>query len=344
MSFLTRVFKAYTEQAITEKIYKTFVELYETYAFSLAMHGISIADHEHVFDTLLKLVEEQLAQPYQFDSFHKRITHPFDYYKFGLDFIRPLVDEKISTLHHFENVEKMVQQLKAHENVILLANHQTEVDPQLISLILEKRNNEFGAEMIFVAGDRVISDPMALPFSMGRNLLCIYSKRHIDNPPEKKEEKLLHNQRTMKMMREMLEEGGKCIYVAPSGGRDRPNAQGEVTVGEFDPQAIEMFRLMAKQASQPTHFYPLALATFDILPPPQNVQSEVGEVRKAKREGIHFSFGNEIDMESFPGSEVTDKHAKREARALHIWNLVKKEYAILSKSKRHPQGDSKNGS
>lgn len=334
MSFLTKVFNAYTKQAIPEKIYKTFVELYETYTHSLAMHGISIADHEHVFDTLLTLVQEQLVHPYKFDSFHKRITHPFDYYKFGLDFIRPLVDEKSSTLYHYENIERMVQQLNACENVILLANHQTEVDPQLISLILEKRNNEFGAEMIFVAGDRVITDPMALPFSMGRNLLCIYSKRHIDNPPEKKEEKLLHNQRTMKVMREMLEEGGKCIYVAPSGGRDRPNAQGEVTVGEFDPQAIEMFRLMAKQASQPTHFYPLALATYDILPPPHKVQSELGEVRTAKREGIHFSFGNEIDMESFPGSEVADKHAKREARAFHIWNLVKKEYAALSKSKQ----------
>ena len=43
--------------------------------------------------------------------------------------------------------------------------------------------------MIFVAGERVITDPLAIPFSMGSNLLCIYSKRYIDHPPEKKIEK-----------------------------------------------------------------------------------------------------------------------------------------------------------
>ncbi len=50
--------------------------------------------------------------------------------------------------------------------------------------------------MIFVAGERVITDPLAVPASMGRNLLCIYSKRYIDHPPELKSEKQLHNKRT----------------------------------------------------------------------------------------------------------------------------------------------------
>ena len=42
----------------------------------------------------------------------------------------------------------------------------------------------FGRDTIFVAGDRVQTDAIAVPFSMGRDLLCIYSKRHMNNPPE----------------------------------------------------------------------------------------------------------------------------------------------------------------
>ncbi len=100
--------------------------------------------------------------------------------------------------------------------------------------------------MIFVAGERVITDPLAVPFSMGRNLLCIFSKRYIDHPPEQKMKKQLHNKRTMELMSELLSEGGKAIYVAPSGGRDRPNADGVVEIAPFDPQSIEMFYLMAR--------------------------------------------------------------------------------------------------
>ena len=48
-----------------------------------------------------------------------------------------------------------------------------------------------------VAGDRVTTDVVAVPFSKARNLLCIYSKRHIDNPPEEKPKKMRHNAKTM---------------------------------------------------------------------------------------------------------------------------------------------------
>ena len=33
------------------------------------------------------------------------------------------------------------------------------------------------------------TDLLAMPFSMGRNLLCIFSKKHVDNPPELKSTK-----------------------------------------------------------------------------------------------------------------------------------------------------------
>ena len=52
--------------------------------------------------------------------------------------------------------------------------------------MLEKEHPRLAEEMIFVAGHRVISDPLAVPLSIGRNLICIYSKKHIENPPEVK--------------------------------------------------------------------------------------------------------------------------------------------------------------
>lgn len=282
-----------------------------------------------LFIKLIELIAEQ-REPYQFDIFHRSIRQPFDYYQFGLDFIRPFVDFAHSKILGLENLQKIQQQLQQGDNVILLANHQTEPDPQIISLLLEKVAPELATDMIFIAGHRVISDPMAIPMSMGRNLLCIYSKKHMNYPPEKKAQKVLHNQRTMKKMSELLNEGNCCIYVAPSGGRDRPNANGEVEVAPFDPQSIELFWLMAQQADRPTHFYPLTLRTYELMPPPRQVERELGEQRLIKFTPIFLAFGEEIEMDHFPGSQGLDKKTKRNKRAEYIWNKVRHDYQSFS--------------
>lgn len=329
MNFRKALSHSLASGKIAEKDYKIILDFYESYAASIEEHNLKMVNYEETFCTLLGLMEQHLASPYPFNAFHEKITSPFDYYTFGVEFMRPHFDKSKSHVHRLDVVKKIDEALSRGENVILFANHQTEVDPQLISLALEDTYPKVGAEMIFVAGDRVITDPLAVPFSLGRNLLCIYSKRHIDNPPEKKIEKQHHNQRTMKKMRELLSQGGRCIYVAPSGGRDRPNSEGVVEIAPFDPSSIEMFRLMAKESGTKTHFHTLALVTYDILPPPHTVEKELGEVRKTKRERALFAFGEEIDMEHLPGSELADRHARREAIASYIWNLVHKDYLFL---------------
>lgn len=233
---------------------------------------------------------------------------------------------EFSTVKGLEQLARIEKQLAKKENVVLFANHQIEADPQAISILLEKTYPKIGESLIFVAGERVITDLLAVPFSMGRNLLCIYSKRYIDYPPEEKHKKQLHNKKTMELMSELLNEGGKIIYVAPSGGRDRPNSAGVVEVAPFDPPSIEMFYLMSKKASKKTHFYPMALSTYNLLPPPETVQVELGENRVTKRAAIHLAVGAEIDMEMFPESENKDKNVRRKSRADYIWNLVKKDY------------------
>lgn len=332
--FVTTLQKAVVEKKIPEKLHPIFLQFFTTYSDSLVSYGLNPEICDSLFTTLLKKVIEDIQNPYIFQSFHERITAPFDYYDFGNEFVRPLIDYEKSKVLHPDNIDKIEKQLKAKENVIFFGNHQTEVDPHLLSLILEKDHPRIATDIIFVAGDRVLTDPMAKPFSMGRNLLCIYSKRHIENPPEKKLEKQHHNQRTMKVMRDLLIQGGKCIYVAPSGGRDRPDQKGKVEVAPFDAQSIEMFRLMATQAKRPTHFYPLALATFDILPPPPIIEKALGESRRAKRGPVFFSFGDEIDMNNYPGMDHPDRHERRSLLANHIWNLVNTDYVLLKSFKK----------
>jgi glycerol-3-phosphate O-acyltransferase len=188
--------------------------------------------------------------------------------------------------------------------------------------MLEKTHPKLSEEIIYVAGERVITDPLAVPFSLGCDLLCIYSKRYIDQPPELKAKKQLHNKNTMELMSRLLHSGGKAIYVAPSGGRDRKDSRGEISPASFDPQSVEMFYLMAKKAKTPTHFYPLALSTYDLLPPPETIQIELGEQRVAKRTSVHLAFGEECDMEN----DLKEKEERRNERAERVWTKVIEMY------------------
>ena len=314
-------------EKVPEKYPQIFREFLESYKEVIREHGKNPQDYMEIFDFFIDLVKEQFTHPYQFEPYHEKVRSPHDHYQFGLDFLRPLVDLPHSTVTGKNNLDEMTSLLDRKENVILFANHQIEADPQAISILLEKSHPKFAEELIFVAGTRVTSDPLAIPFSMGRNLLCIHSKKYIDNPPEKKHEKQMHNKRTMDRMVGLLSEGGHAIYVAPSGGRDRTNPDGIVEVAPFDPQSVEMFYLMAKKAKQTTHFFPLSLSTYHLLPPPETTDVELGESRITRGGAIHLHFGKEIDMENFPGSEnALDKKDKRRIRAEYLWNCINREY------------------
>jgi glycerol-3-phosphate O-acyltransferase len=180
--------------------------------------------------------------------------------------------------------------------------------------------------MIFVAGERVITDPFAIPFSMGRNLLCIYSKKYFDLHKEKRAQMQEHNKKSIKVLSKLLDEGGKCIYIAPSGGRDRPDRTGRFVVAPFDPQSIQLCRLLGSKAEKPTHFYPLGLYTHAILPPPEGVQKELGEKRNINHASIGAAFGKEI---FFPEYTTEDKEEKKSLSAKYVWELVNNLYDQL---------------
>jgi glycerol-3-phosphate O-acyltransferase len=336
MDHFEKLAQSVQKGAIPPDLAEVIYSFFTSYGKAVQENGYSIASLQPVLQNFIALVEEQLAHPYSFPLYHHRITYPFDYYNFGLDLLRPVVDFSKSKVLGLEHAAAMETALAAGDNVILLANHQTEPDPQAISLLLEKTHPRLAEEMIFIAGHRVTSDPLAAPFSKGRNLVCIFSKRHLDHSPEKKQEKLLYNQRAMKRVAELLAEGGKCIYVAPSGGRDRINDKGEIEVARFDPQSIEMFCLIAQQAGRPAHFYPLTLATYNLLPPPNSIEKKLGEDRHTLCTPIHLAFGKEVDIHNFPGSNVENKKLKRQVRADYIWKQVTDDYALLTNPPSEP--------
>jgi len=330
MNYLEQIDAAVAEGKLPKALREVFHQFYATYRDALQENGIDVKLLHGELQHFLELVCMQTAAPYRFEPFHAAIRSPFDHYRFGLEFIRPLIVFNKSRLHGEENITRMQEQISSGANVILFANHQGEPDPQVISLMLEGKHPQFAEDMIFVAGHRVVSDPMAIPFSMGRNLLCIYSKKYIDTPPEDREAKLLHNKKTLKMMEHLLSEGGKCIYVAPSGGRDRRNQQGEIEVSAFDPQSIELFSLIAKKAGTKTHFYTLALSTYDVLPPPESGHEGLGERRIAHCTPVHLYFGDEVVMEDIVYPSEMTRHQQKDYRALLLWEKVKSDYASLN--------------
>jgi hypothetical protein len=95
-------------------------------------------------------------------------------------------------------------------------------------------------------------------------------------------------------------QGGKIIWVAPSGGRDRrDDVSGDYSVAPFDAKSIEMFRLMADKAGRTTHFYPLSMLTYPICPPPEQIGGEVGERRTVKWSPAGLHFGEPVDLAAF---------------------------------------------
>ncbi len=307
-----------------KKILNAFLESYQSV---IAAHGGDLSAYIPLLDLFLSLIKDQLQTPYLFKPYHQAIRGPIDYYQFGIDFLKPLVDLPHSTVSGLEYLKMILSLLKKGENVILFSNHQIEADPQAISILLEKEAPEFAENLIFVAGTKVTTDLLAIPFSMGRNLLCIHSKKYIDKPPSQKHEKQLHNKRTMQLMSQLLKSGGCAIYVAPSGGRDRANDQGVVEVAPFDPQSIEMFYLMTQKAGRPTHFYTLALSTYRLLPPPKKTKAKIGEKRVTHGGAIHLSFGPKVEMNQIPLFEPEmNKYEKRKSRAEFLWRQVKADY------------------
>lgn len=74
-------------------------------------------------------------------------------------------------------------------------------------------------------------------------------------------------------------QGGKLLWIAPSGGRDRPNADGVWMPAQFDAASVDLMRTMLAQAKRPGHLFPLAMHSGEMMPPPPALEKGLGERR-----------------------------------------------------------------
>lgn len=323
---------------IPDRMIDAVNELYNNYKSAILSSGLPGADEAFVAKVMSSVCERVLMQltpdaAYTFPSFHQRILEPYNYYNFGQRYIRGLVDFSKSVVGHVDRFAVLREQLKAGHNVVLLANHQTEADPAVFALLLEAEFPELATDVIYVAGDRVVTDPLCKPFSMGRNLFCVHSKKHLDDVPELKAEKMAMNRRTLRAMQSALNEGGKLLWIAPSGGRDRSvdPVTGENTPDRFDASAVELMRALLTKASHPGHIYPLAMYSYRIMPPPKSVEKAIGERRLVFHAPVGISLCEEMELEALAAGAGEDKEAKQQQVADAAWQQVCAEYAAIMK-------------
>merc|ERR1712048_1018563 len=134
-------------------------------------------------------------------------------------------------------------------------------------------------------------------------------------------EKSSWNQQAVSEMQRLLSDGGKLFWVAPSGGRDRRSPETDKFVpAAFDPQSVGLFYLLgqkAQKAGPKTHFFPLAMWTHQLMPPPEGQQAQVGEHRSAARAPIAIKFGAELNVEEIGGRKKLPAAAEHAVRSLY---------------------------
>ena len=75
-----------------------------------------------------------------------------------------------------------------------------------------------------------------------------------------------------KALGDLAGEGGRIFWVAPSGGRDRPSEEtGKFVVAPFDAKVLDMFKIISLKAHKTMHFFPMAMYTHQLIPPPSAV-------------------------------------------------------------------------
>ncbi|XP_057467159.1 glycerol-3-phosphate acyltransferase, chloroplastic isoform X2 [Actinidia eriantha] len=306
-------------------------ELYQNYRNAVFQSGNPNADETFLSNMIVALdrIFKEVEDPFVFLPYHKAIREPFDYYMFGQNYIRPLIDFRSSYVGNISLFYEIEEKLQQGHNIVFVSNHQTEADPAVIALLLEATHPHIAEKMTYVAGDRVITDPLCKPFSMGRNLLCVYSKKHMYDIPELAEMKRKANTRSLKEMALLLRGGSQIIWIAPSGGRDRPDPiTREWYPAPFDAASVDNMRRLTEHTGVPGHIYPLAVLCYDIMPPPPQVEKEIGERRLISFHGTGLSVAPEISFREIAAA-CGDPEESKMAYAKALYDSVTEQYNVL---------------
>ncbi|KAL6008210.1 hypothetical protein ACLOJK_033716 [Asimina triloba] len=96
--------------------------------------------------------------------------------------------------------------------------------------------------------------------------------------------------------------GAQIIWISPSGGRDRPDPlTRELYPAPFDSSSVDNMRRISDHSGVPGHIYPLALLCYDIMPPPAQVEKQIGERRMISYHGVGVSVAPEMSYNEIAG-------------------------------------------
>ncbi|KAL4199516.1 hypothetical protein AMTRI_Chr03g51530 [Amborella trichopoda] len=343
---LLRIKKEKEANRLPENVAAVMEELYHNYRDAVFQSGNSRA-HEIVLTNMASafdLILLDIEKPFTFPPFHKAIREPFDYYAFGQNYIRPLIDFRESYVGNISLFSDVEEKIKQGHNIVFMSNHQTEADPAVIALLLEISNPFLSENLTYLAGDRVVTDPVCKPFSMGRNLICVYSKKHMHDVPELAEMKRRANTSSLKEMALRLRSGSQIIWIAPSGGRDRPDPRtGEWSPAPFDVTSVDNMRRLVEHSGVPGHIYPMAVLCYDIMPPPRVVEKEIGERREISFHGVGISLGQEMNFNDIT-SGIEDSEEAKSAFSKALYDSVTEQYRVLQSAIHGKKGTSASSS
>jgi glycerol-3-phosphate O-acyltransferase len=320
--------------------WRDFYASYRGAVVGSGAHGAGEELAARVQATIADTVFNQMAggdAAYEFPSAHRRLLEPYDYYQFGQRYVGSLIDFESSVLGRPDRWRALAEQLARGDNVVLLANHQTEADPGVFAHMLASSHPGLAEEVNYVAGDRVVTDALCKPFSMGRNLFCVHSKRHMGDDPVARAAKMETNRRTLVAMQRALNAGGCLLWIAPAGGRDRPDpATGAWKPDRWDPAAVELMRNLAARAKPQGHIYPMAMYSWPVMPPPKSVEKALGERRVTAYSGVGISLCEELTAEELAAAPrdagAEDKERAQRALAEAAQQRVADEYARLERA------------
>ena len=336
--FLGALEAAYDLEVLPRPVVDVWIDFYQNYKNAVLNSGVEGANLPLVLEVQASIADRvvtEMMDPFTFQSYHERILEPYNYFEFGQKYVGTLINFQDSVLGHLERWDEIERQLEERHNVVLLANHQTEADPAVFAHMLAATHPTLGENVIYVAGDRVVTDAMCKPFSMGRNLFCVHSKKHMDDIPELKQEKMAMNRRTLAVMARKMNEGGLLIWIAPSGGRDRPDDNGLWRPAPFDPTAVELFRKLVTASKQDGHLYPMAMLSWGVMPPPKKTLKTLGERRLTTFSGVGLSVCEELDVESLVGG-VEDPVEAQQTLSGAAQRATEEEYKRIEQAINDP--------
>lgn len=138
------------------------------------------------------------------------------------------------------------------------------------------------------------------------------------------------NRKTLVAMQRQLNEGGMLIWIAPSGGRDRPKADGKWSPDPFDPTAVELMRNLVSRSKKPGHLIPMAMYSYPMMPPPPKTEKDLGERRITHYTPVGIAACEELDVAAIIAAAGSDdKAVQQQALATAAFEAVCKEYAAL---------------